>query len=76
VLAMPIRLFWSMCSHLDRISAERDLGLLEVMSVAQCSDANTHREFRAALTERVGTPVRREMPKSSKADILALIKEV
>jgi len=73
---MPVRLFWSMCSHLDRIAAERELGLLEVLTVAQCGDANTHREFRAALMERVGTAVRRELPKSSKTDILALIKEV
>jgi hypothetical protein len=73
---MPIRLFWSMCGHIDRISAERELSLLEVVTVAQAADANTHREFRAALVERIGTPIRRELPRSKPNDIMALIKEI
>jgi hypothetical protein len=65
-----------MCGHVDRIAAEQELSLLGVMSVAQGADANSHKEFRAALQERIGTTIRRELPKSKPTDILALIREV
>lgn len=73
MLAMPIRLFWSLCTHVDRIRAERDLSLLDVMSVAQSGSQEAHNSFRASLTERLGTPVRREQAKSSRDDILSLM---
>jgi hypothetical protein len=73
---MPVRVFWSMCGAINRISAEHELSRLEVATIAQSGDANAHREFRAALMERIGTTIRRELPKSGKTDILALIKEI
>lgn len=34
------------------------------------------KEYRASLIERIGTPTREEKPKTSRAEILALMNEV
>lgn len=68
-----------MCAHVDRITAEGELSLLEVMTVAeslQSGDQTLHKQFRSALVERIGTPVRRELAPTPKTDILALMKEI
>lgn len=39
VLGLPIRTFWLFSKNVDRLSAERDLRLMQVMASAQSAEA-------------------------------------
>jgi len=72
LLAMPVRLFWSMAKAVDRIRAGEELALYDAFSIAQ-AEGEIRNEYREALRERLGTVTRREKPRSSSDDILAAL---
>jgi len=76
LLAMPVRLFWSMAGVIERLEAAQNLSLFDVMSVAQAGDAEIKNKFREALRQRLGHTSRVEKPRSSGADIMAALVEL
>lgn len=78
VLALPIRMFWCLSRHIDRIRAEQELRLLDLHLVASSVAAGAGKDhvdqYRAVLMEQRGTVVKEQEKVSSKNDILALMK--
>ncbi len=75
---MPLRLFWSMVSHIEQITASEHLAQIDIAIAtnAMGGGGEALSKLRESLLERLGTPVRHELPKSTRDDILALMNEV
>lgn len=56
ILALPVRTFWLYSKNIDRISAERDLRLMQVMAGAQSAEAYGKTYDR--LQEQMGSVVK------------------
>ena len=76
LLAMPVRLFWSMAKHVERLKAADELALFDLISLAQCGEAKDRAAFRESLRLRIGTVARREPPRSTREEILAVMQEI
>ena len=77
LLEMPIRLFWSMSRHIDRLRAEQDLRDLNVAlcaAVTAQGDQQFLNELRGSLIEQMGTVMRQREVVSDKADIRKLME--
>lgn len=73
---MPLTLFWSMCRHTERIRAEKDLRLLNVMlaaTVASQGDSSLLKETRSQLISSLGITVKIAEEVTSKEDILKIL---
>ena len=73
---MPLTLFWSMCRHTERIRAEKDLRLLNVMlaaTVASQGDSSLLKETRSQLISSLGITVKMSEEVTSKEDILKIL---
>jgi hypothetical protein len=76
ILVMPLRLFWVLASNIDRMRAQDQIELLDLMIVAQAGDVKARGDMHQALRERLGTPVRHVKPRSSRTEILSVIQEL
>jgi hypothetical protein len=76
LLALPVRIFWSMTVAVERLEAAESLSLFDVMQVAQAGDQAAKREFRDVLRQRLGTVSRTEKPRSSRDEIMAALVEM
>lgn len=60
VLSMPARRFWLLVKNINRVSAERDMRSLTLMSVATQGDGEMHKKQRDQLILEMGTVVVQE----------------
>lgn len=72
---MPIRIFWSMASSVDRLQAADEIGLFDV-TCAAAAEPKSRNEFREALRERLGSVTRTEKPRSSEDEIMSLFNHL
>jgi hypothetical protein len=76
LLAMPVRLFWSMTSAVERLEAASMLAQFDVAVTAQAGDHAAKNEFREALRHRLGSVSVKQKPVSTKQDIMAAFVEL
>jgi len=82
LLALPLRLFWSMTRHADRLRAAEDLRHLQVATMAAVSAqggkeaAEASNNLHAALMEQMGTVIRHRERATPKEDILRIIQQL
>lgn len=74
-LALPVRVFWVLASHVDRLRAQDQLEALDAATMGNAmGDPKARQEYRTALQTRVGAAVHEEKPRSREADILAIMR--
>jgi len=78
LLNLPIRLFWCLSRHVDRIRADNDLRLLDLYLITVGAAMGGGKEaldgYRAALMEQRGTIVKEAVKVSSPDDIMRLME--
>ena len=77
LLKLPIRLFWSMSRHVDRVRAEQELRLLDLHLICAAGpfggqSKETIESYRAMLLEQRGEVSRAQEVYSAKNDIMDL----
>lgn len=73
---MPLNLFWSMCRYTERIRAEKDIRMMNLLlatAVAAQGDSSLLKEIRAQLVSSLGVTVKMAEEVTSKEDILKIL---
>lgn len=75
---MPVRLFWYLSRHVDRIRADRELRLFDLHLIASSAAMGGGKEvidnYKATLIQQKGVVVKTKEKVSSKDDILKLME--